>query len=251
MRAKNLGKLSLLLLALSVLCGAPTALAATKSEDLISDTELIDTPTAEVLDYYGLQVKTRFLRDGGVLAGLNFGVLNRLNLGASATVDKMIGTDDPMRLLRPEIQAKFRFYDGGKMLPAFSLGYDGQGYYYDTNQKKYYEKGRGLYVVGTKEILTPGLSLNPGINMSDFDNDDIFFFTGLSYNIENNFALMAEWDAIQRFNESRLNLGARFYVTPFFQIDLAVREIGRNRTLDNGVQQRPERIAQLRYTTSF
>jgi len=251
MRAHNTARLFLTtLLAVSVFSAQAFA-AKAKHEEANPDTDLIDTPTAEVLDYYALQVRSRFMSDGAVLTGVGFGVLNRLNLGASATIDRMIGTADPMRLVRPEIQAKFRFYDGGDKAPALAVGYDGQGYYYDTDAKKYYEKGHGMYLVGTKEILTPGLSINPGVNISDFDGDGVYVFTGLSYNIENNFALMAEWDAIQKIKESRFNVGARFYVTPFFQIDLAVREIGHNNTFDNGTRQRPERIAQLRYTTSF
>ncbi|HOX24014.1 MAG TPA: hypothetical protein PLL10_11150, partial [Elusimicrobiales bacterium] len=98
MRAQRICKLlSLSLLAACFFHSQVNAAPSKHKEEANPDTELIDTPTAEVLDYYGLLVRTRFMSDGGVLTGVGFGVLNRLNLGASATVDKMIGTDEPMR----------------------------------------------------------------------------------------------------------------------------------------------------------
>ena len=114
--------------------------AKDKAENIVlPDTELIDIPTAGILDYYGFQVKTRAYSNGGVLTALNFGVLERLNLGAAMAVDKFIGSDSPIKMRRPEIQVKFRFFDGGYYIPAAALGYDGQGYYYDSVTKKYLE----------------------------------------------------------------------------------------------------------------
>jgi hypothetical protein len=217
---------------------------------ILPDTDLIDIPTAGIIDYYGLQVKTRFYSGGGVLPGLTFGI-SRLNLGASAAVDRLIGTGSPVNIRRPELQIKYRFYDGGIMLPAFAIGYDSQGYYYNGSSKKYREKARGLYLVGSKEIGSPKFQIHPGINVSEFEGDKVFLFFGMNYNIEDVVTLMGEWDHIQRIDESRLNLGARFHVTPFFQVDFAVREIGINTMFEDGTTHKPERVVQLRYHTSF
>ncbi|MFA6584476.1 MAG: hypothetical protein WCS77_09280 [Elusimicrobiaceae bacterium] len=218
---------------------------------LPQDTELIDTPTAGVVDYYGLQLRTRFYSGGGLMTGAAFGVLPRLNLGVNLSLENLIGTDTNVRLVRPEIQAKYRFYDGSSVFPALAIGYDGQGYYYDHEQKKYMEKGKGLYLAASREVIFPGLFFHPGVNVSDFDNSSVFLFFGLNYVIEDSFSLMAEWDNVQRVDESRFNVGGRFYVTPFFQIDAAVREIGKNTTFSNGQKNLAERIVQLRYVTSF
>ena len=72
-----------------------------------------------------------------MLGWLGFGVLQRLNLGASMQADRFIGTESSIKFVRPEIQVKFRFYDGGQYIPALALGYDGQGYFYDRVRKKY------------------------------------------------------------------------------------------------------------------
>jgi hypothetical protein len=219
---------------------------------VLPDVEMIDIPTAGILDYYGFMVKTRAYSGGGVVGSLNFGVQERLNLGASMSVDRFIGSDSGVKMRRPEIKVKFRFYDGGYYIPALALGFDGQGYYYNPVAKKYLEKGRGLYLVGSKEIGLPGLALHGGLNVPDFDNNYLFSFIGLNYTLEEKVAFMLEYDNM--FHEDdpkRLNAGMRIYMTPYFQLDLAVREINADKDFDNGWARKAERIVQMRYTTSF
>lgn len=250
-------KRSNIALSLIMLLAAAVPALAAKDKDkgesvVLPDVEMIDIPTAGILDYYGFQVKTRFYSAGGVLGALNFGVLERLNLGAAMTVDRLVGSDSAIKMRRPEIQVKFRFYDGGYYIPAAAIGYDGQGYYYEPSGKKYLEKGKGLYLVGSKEIGVPGLVAHGGFNVPDFDNNYLFGFVGLNYTLEDKVAFMIEDDSL--FHEgdpSRLNLGTRIYITPYFQLDLAVRELGRNEKFANGLSRKAERIVQMKYTTSF
>lgn len=218
---------------------------------MLPDTELIDQPTAGILDYYGFLAKTRFFHNGGVLGWLQFGVLQRLNLGASMQADRLIGTESSIRFVRPEIQVKFRFYDGGQYIPALAIGYDGQGYFYDSGRKKYQEKGRGIYLAGSQEVFVPGLLVHPGFNVSDFDSSGVFGFIGVNYTIEEKLSLMMEWDNINTIKDSRFNCGTRIYVTPFFHLDLAVRGIAGGGHFKNGQARKPERIIQLRYNSNF
>jgi hypothetical protein len=239
-----------------LLAAAAPALAAKDKEKgeavVLPDVEMIDIPTAGILDYYGFQVKTRFYSGGGVLGALNFGVLERLNLGAAMTVDRLVGSDSGIKMRRPEIQVKFRFFDGGYYIPAAAVGYDGQGYYYDPSAKKYLEKGKGLYLVSSKEIGVPGLVMHGGLNVPDFDNNYLFGFLGMNYTLEDKVAFMVEYDSMFHSDDpSRLNAGTRIYITPYFQLDLAIREIGRNGKFANGLSRKAERIVQMKYTTSF
>lgn len=245
-------KLNVILAMLLVL----PALAAAKDDGgeavVLPDTEMIDIPTAGILDYYGFMLKTRFYSDGGVLGGINFGVQERLNLGASMLVDRLVGSDSPIKMRRPEIRVKFRFSDGGYYVPAMAVGYDGQGYYYDPAAKKYLEKGHGLYLVGSKEVLAPGLAVHGGFNVSDFDKQYLFGFLGVNYTLEDKVAFMVEEDNLFHTDDpSRLNVGTRLYVTPYFQLDFGVREINRSGRYSNGLKRRAERIVQMRYNTSF
>jgi hypothetical protein len=187
-----------------------------------------------------------------VLSALNFGVLERLNLGASMTVDRLVGSDTPINMRKPEVQFKFRFYDGGYYIPAAAVGYDSQGYYYDPSAKKYMEKGKGLYLVGSKEIGVPGLVMHGGFNVPDFDTDYLFGFLAMNYTLEDKVAFIAEYDNLFHADDlSRFNIGTRIYITPFFQLDLAVRELGRDEKFSNGLPRKAERIVQMRYNTSF
>ncbi|OGS11140.1 MAG: hypothetical protein A2285_04160 [Elusimicrobia bacterium RIFOXYA12_FULL_57_11] len=240
--------LMLLMLAL-----VPVMAGDDKKETIVlPDVEMIDVPTAGILDYYGFMVKTRFYSEGGVLGSLNFGVLERLNMGASMTVDKLIGSASPIRMRRPEIKVKFRFFDGGYYMPATAVGYDSQGYYYNTVSKKYLEKGKGLYLVGSKELGVSNLVLHGGVNVPDFDNNYFFGFVGANYTVEDKLAFMLEYDNLFHSDDpSRLNAGTRIYITPYFHLDVGMREIGRNGNFPNGDRRKAERVVQLKYNTSF
>lgn len=242
-------------LAMVSLLSFSSAYAADKERDeniILPDTNLIDVPTSGIIDYYGFSFKSRFYSSGGVLTWLNFGVMERLNLGASFMVDNLVGSGTPVKMVHPEIQVKFRFYDGGIYLPSLAVGYDGQGYYYDRDLKKYMEKEKGLYLAASKEIGVPGLVAHAGFNIPDFDNNYLFSFLGLNYTIEDKVSLMAEYDNLFHSDDpERLNLGARFYITPSFSLDAAVREIGKSEKFSNGWPRKSERVIQLKYNTSF
>lgn len=219
---------------------------------VLPDTALIDVPTSGIIDYYGFSFKSRLYSSGGVLTWLNFGVMERLNLGASFMIDNLVGSQTPVKMVHPEIQVKFRFYDGGVYLPSLALGYDGQGYYYDRNIRKYMEKEKGLFLAASKEILAAGLVAHGGLNIPDFDDNYLFSFMGLNYTVEDEVSLIIEIDNIFHSDDpSRTNLGMRFYITPSFSLDAAIRELGKNGKFSNGWPRKSERILQLKYSTSF
>lgn len=218
---------------------------------LAPDTDLIDAPTAAVLDYGGYASRTRFFSRGGLLQYVSFGVFHKLNLGASLIMDGIIGSDRSVRLRAPQAQVKYRFYEGDRYIPAFAVGYDGQGYNYNTPSKRFNERQKGFFVVGSQELGVPGLMAHPGFNISDFDSNSIFGAIPLSYNIRDKVEILAEWDNINNFSDSRLNAGLRAFVTPNFQIDFAVRRIGRGGLYSDGQDRGPERIVQLKYSGNF
>lgn len=223
--------------------GAPTL--------LVPDTRLIDVPNAGVVDVGGFGSRTRFFSRGGVLQWLEFGVYPRLNLGASLNMDGLIGTDSPVRLTRPDLQIKYRFFDGSRFIPAFAIGFDGQGYLYNRTIRRYSQRQRGLYVVGSQEIGLPGLQAHAGMNISDFDSDDVGGFFASSFNIEDKLELLVEWDNVNDFRDSRFNAGTRVFVTPHFHIGFSVRGIGQGGHYSNGLRRGHERVIQLRYAGSF
>ncbi len=215
------------------------------------DTELIDTPTAAVLDYGGYSSRTRFFSQGGLLEWLSFGVFQRLNIGASLNVDRLIGTGSPTQLTRPDLQIKYRFFDGDPIIPALAVGFDGQGYLYNRVEQRWNHRQRGFYLVGSQEIGLPGLQLHGGANISDFNSNAIFGTVSASYGVSDKALLMAEWDNINKILNSRCNLGLRIYITPAFHLDFAVRSVGQGGAFTNGVLRGPERVVNLKYTGNF
>jgi hypothetical protein len=215
------------------------------------ETSVIDAPTAAVLDYGGYSSQTRFYSSGGLLEYASFGVYHRLNLGASFSVNGLIGSDTAVRVLPPEVQVKYRIYDGDRYLPAFGAGYDGQGFDYSATEKLYHDRQRGFYVVASDELGVPGLQAHPSLNISDVNTNSIFGSIPLSYNIRDKATVLFEWDNISNFGNSRVNSGLRVYLTPKFQVDFAVRRIGQGGFFADNTSRGPERIVQFKYSGNF
>lgn len=228
----------------------PAAWAA-EGDPISTETAIIDVPTAEVLDRYQASFSTRVYEHGTVMESIDFGVYPRVNIGVSVAVDNWIGSSNSVKVLNPEFQAKWKVYDGSLYLPAVAIGYDGRryGYGYDqhtreyTRSKRYLDNRKGGYVTLTREIFVPNLTLNAGINFSDFDWDELYMFTGLYYKIIPQITFLSEWDNIRNMRDSRFNLGARFYLHPALALDASFRRIGRG--------DENERVLQLRYVTTF
>ena len=86
---------------------------------------------------------------------------------------------------------------------------------------------KGGYLSLSREIIIPGLDATAGLNFSDFDFDELYMFTGMSYTVQDTVGLVAEWDNIRNMRDSRLNIAARFYLHPSLVLDAGVRRIGR------------------------
>lgn len=213
------------------------------AQEAIAETLLIDVPTASVLDKYQASLMTRAYAHNSVMQSIDFGVISQINLGVSLAVYELMGSSDDIKLLTPDFQAKWKLFDGNLYFPAIAIGYDGRRYGYVRSTKKYLDDRKGGYLTMSREIIVPGLEAATGVNLSDFDVHDIFFFFGMSYRINEWAALMAEWDNINDIRHSRANIGARAYLAPSLALSGAVRRIGRGN--EN------ERILQLRYVTNF
>lgn len=215
------------------------------------DTDVIDAPTTAVLDNYGYSARSRFYSRGGLLQYISFGVYPGINLGASAAVDGLVGDERNVRMRAPTAQVKWRFYEGDSQIPSFAIGFDGQGYSYNTGVRRFNQRQRGFYVAATKELGLPGLQLHPSFNVSDFDSNGIFGSLPLTINIRDKASILLEWDNISNWSDSRFNAGLRAYLTPNFNVDFAVRAIGAGGLYSDGSRRGPERVVQLKYSNSF
>ncbi len=210
----------------------------------IPQIEAVDIPTADVLDPATYATTFRFYNQGGIMSRLLVGPFRRVNLGISFDTQRVIGSQDP-HMIRPSVFFKLRFLDGNDYLPAMALGYENQGFLYQEDGKQFLHREKGLYLVGSHEILLPNLELHLGVNMSDFDDTKVYGFFGATYKIIPSFALLAEYDNIRDLAYNRFNLGGRFWVTSFFNVDVAARNVGRSSAKG------AERIVSLNYVGNF
>lgn len=231
---------------------SPLAVLAEEGDPITQETMLIDVPTAAALDRYQASFLTRAYSHGTVMESVDFGVYPRINIGVSLAVHQLLGDSSDVKVLDPDFQVKLKIFDGNLYLPAIAVGYDGRRYGYGYNEhnytygrhsNQYLDHRKGGYITLTREIIVPGLKATLGTNLSDWDLDDIYFFSGAFYSVSETVGLMAEWDNIRNIRDSRLNLGARFYLHSSLALDAAIRRIGRGNE--------SERILQLRYVTNF
>lgn len=227
----------------AALLALPFFARADQGDPVSLQTMLIDVPTAEVLDKYQASLLTRTYSEGSVMETIDFGVISRVNIGVSLAVHELLGNSDDIKVLSPDFQVKWKIFDGNLYLPAIAIGYDGRRYGYNRQTKKYLDDRKGGYLVMTREIIWPSFNATLGANLSDFDKNDFYVFSGLSYTIADVVGLMAEWDNINTIRESRFNAGVRFYLHPSLSLDGAVRRLGRG--------DENERIMQLRFVTNF
>lgn len=230
----------------------PKNVPAADGDSLLQpDVSVIDAPTTAVLDYGGYAAQSRFFARGGLLQFISFGVFQNVNLGGSLTLDGLVGDDRDVRLRAPNVQFKWRFYDGDRSFPSVALGFDGQGYDWNSVTRRFNQRQRGFFIVASQELGLPGFQVHPSFNVSDFDSNQIYGSIPLSLNIKDKVSIVTEWDNINNFRDSRYNAGLRAYVTPRFHVDFAVRAIGAGGRYSNGDPRGPERIVQLRYSNNF
>ncbi len=229
--------------AVAVLLSVPGAVRAA------NHTYNIDTPTTGMLDYGSYDLSFRLISQGGIIPRLTFGVFRIINLGMGWELDKVIGQEDVV-VSPPTVFVKIRPFRGGAVLPAFSFGYDGQGYFYDKDRNEYIEEEKGVYFVFGREYFFPGFEINVGANMNDFRTNKVYGFLGASINLEDKFLFIAEYDNVNTFPEARINAGVRFAIVDSLSIDLAGRDIGTSR-LSDGTNRPAERIIRLNYNGKF
>jgi hypothetical protein len=209
-----------------------------------SQIEGVDIPTADILDPGTFSTNFRFYTDGGITSRLILGPFRRVNLGIFGDAQRVIGGDEP-HMIRPSVFFKLRFFDGTDYIPALALGYENQGYLYQESTRDFLHPEKGLYLVGSHEIFLPDMELHAGVNLPEVEDPEVFGFFGMTWKIVPSFALMAEYDNIRDGPENRVNIGGRFWVTPFFNVDVGARNVGRK--ADRGA----ERIVRLNYIGNF
>src|SRR5262245_13249070 len=109
--------------------------------------EVIDIPTADILDPITFATTFRLYNQGGLTSRFILGPLKMVNLGISFDAQRVIGSGDP-HMVTPAVFFKVKPYDGSDFRPALALGYDNQGMLWQESTDEYMHREKGLYLVG-------------------------------------------------------------------------------------------------------
>jgi hypothetical protein len=207
----------LVLLALLLFFFLPTAHAG--------KTNIMDSPTAQILGYGSYEVDFKIFDAGAVAPRLLFGIFNFLDIGVSWEVLELIGHNQADPAV-PALQAKIQVFSGDFSFPSLAVGYDGQGYIHKSDARdRYFQEPRGLYIVLGKEVIAQGMFVNIGINSYTLSNGDIYgFINFLTPLASENFLFMAEIDNINYLPDTRINLGVRMILVDNLTVDFIVRD---------------------------
>jgi len=213
--------------------------------------QLIDNPTAGILQKGDFSFDMNLYAEGGVLLAFGVGLLDRLNMGASFGGVGIISDRTPDWNGRPELALKYRLFDETVSWPALALGYSGQGkgrwldkdFNGDGEKDNRYEvKAKGFYAVAGKNYLVGNMGLmglHLGANVNPMENDDdagLNLWLGVDKAINDEISAVVEydfaWDDIKTGvskNKGFLNLGARWTFAERLSLEVDFRDVLTNR----------------------
>lgn len=204
--------------------------------------DLIDSPTAKILDHGAYDMTLKLYSGGGVLSGIRVGLLDRIMFGFTFGGLKVLGTGEPDWNPRVEFEFRGKLFDESYLGPAVAIGFNSQGLgFYDGDVDRYQFKSKGFYGVVTKHFLMLGeLGLSGGINYSlerDDDDEEPSLFFGVEKSISRNLDWIAEYDVALNDNSDNgkfgdgkgyLNSGLLWRVSRSFQLAFEFRNLLEN-----------------------
>ena len=189
----------------------------------IEPTMIIDKPTAGMLHRGNYYFSANFFEQGGVLAGVSVGLLDRFNFGISYGGTNVLGANKPEMNPYPGVNVRLRVLDESTIAPAVAVGFDwqGKGPYIDS-LKRYTIKSTGFYAVASQNYAFAGnLSLHVGMNLSTERDDgdrDVDAFVGAEKSLGKDISLLAEYDF--GFNDNSANAIGRDRGRGYFNLGL-------------------------------
>jgi len=180
--------------------------------------ELVDLPTANTLIKAELRCDIKLYPGGGILTRLYIGIFDKLMIGGAFNIVNLIGTGEVEYVLPPKFLGKIRLTDDEGVMPAISIGYEGQGYL-DIPAK-------GVFLSVTKEISlgVVFMQLTGAVYSNEFNNfgRDIDAGAGIAFAITKDFVICGEYDGFLGENPGHINFGLGYFFNPI-QIDIGLK----------------------------
>jgi outer membrane receptor protein involved in Fe transport len=199
-RTVKLTLLFLLVLNMSVFAQESQTVPNESGVPRLEPRRLVDCPTAGLLPRASFDFDIRVFPLGGVIFGLDIGLMKRFMVGMSFGGENVIGEGDADWNPRIEFAAKYRMINESWSLPAVVIGFDSQGDgAYDDSLDRYDYKSKGFYGVISKGYAMGDIpfGLHAGVNYSlenvDKDKDFSLFF-GADFRFGDNLGVVGEYD---------------------------------------------------------
>jgi len=207
----------------------------------VQSLSVIDCPTAATLERGSFLTSLEAYNNGGILAGLEVGITDRIMFGISYGGTNLIGTGPVDWNPRVAVNIRYRIIDEHLAFPAIAVGYDGQGRgAYIDSLERFTVKSEGLYAVASKSFKFLGtLAFHGGINYSFERKDgdrDLNGFVGFEKSINDELGLFAEYDLAMNDNTAAsigdghgyLNAGAKWVFQDKLYINFVWKNILKN-----------------------
>jgi hypothetical protein len=213
------------------------------SQDLapVEPLYLIDCPTAGTLYRGSFRTQIRAYHNGGLLAGIDVGILDRLMFGISYGGTNVIGIGDIDWNPQVGVNIRYRLFEESLTMPAILVGYSSQGYgAYIDSTSRYTEKSKGVFAAASKNFNFLGtFGIHAGVNYSfeDEDDSDPNLFMGFDKSINPELAFLAEYDFALNDNEDQslgsgkgyFNTGLKWIFASKLEIELLLKNLLKNR----------------------
>lgn len=220
---------------------------------------LIDCPTAGTLDRGSFLTALHSYDNGGLLGTIQVGISERIMFGISYGGSNIIGTGPVDWNPKVGVNVRYRFIDETYGLPAFSVGFDGQGRgEYNRDLDRFLEKSKGAYIVASKSFNFLGfLAIHGGANYSFEHEDgdkDLDGYIGLEKGLNKELSLFGEYDLAMNDNSVRsigegkgyLNAGFRWSFQGKLNINFVWKNILKNNN-DKPYSSREIRLSYIEY----
>jgi hypothetical protein len=206
--------------------------------------KLIDVPTAGLLPRGSFDFDIRIYPQGGVIFGIDVGLMKRFMIGMSYGGENIIGDGDPDWNPRIEFAAKFRLINESYVLPALAIGFDSQGIgAYNDSLDRYAYKSKGFYAVMSKNYLLAevpvGFHVGTNYSLENKDKDkDMPLFFGGDIRLNENLGFVAEYDLGTNDDEDKalygqgygfLNTGVQWIFSNRLQLEFIFKNMLLNR----------------------
>ncbi len=205
---------------------------------------LIDMPTAGIMDRGVVGVNTELLPFGTVIAKVEAGIFDNISIGLSYGGSNIIGSGDPdWYPFPPGVNFRFRLMDETILTPSITLGFDTQGKgEYFNDQKRFAIKAPGIFAAASKNFALLGyLSLHGTVNYSPLENKDGDNFVNLMFGAEKTlgsaFSVLLEYNLALNDNSTDvygegkgyLNFGVRWSIADGVTVGFDLRDLLENR----------------------